>query len=316
MTHDEGVPRCRTKASARGPPAGPARRPHRTALLHEEPHTTYAELHDRATRLAPRAARARASGAGTGSRILGPQPSGVPGDPVRRPAAGAVFVPLNTRLAGPELRLPARRLRGRLLLYAPVQRGAGRRRGAAAGVATGGAGSPGRTQTTRRCWPGRLRAAGPGRWALDDPCLIMYTSGTTGRPKGATLTHGNIIWNASTCSSTPTSGADEVTLVSRPAVPHRRALNMTCLPTLLKGGTVVLEPSFDPDRTLELIARTGSPALFGVPAMYDADRRRAGLGRRRHLQPAHAAVRRGARCRPAPSAATSTAVSPSSRGTG
>jgi fatty-acyl-CoA synthase len=63
--------------------------------------------------------------------------------------------------------------------------------------------------------------------------------------------------------------SEETTLVSAPLF-HTAALNMTCLPTLLKGGTAVLESSFDPDRALELIARHRISCLFGVPAMYDA----------------------------------------------
>jgi fatty-acyl-CoA synthase len=103
---------------------------------------------------------------------------------------------------------------------------------------------------------------------LDDLCMIMYTSGTTGRPKGALLTHGNIIWNSLNVVVDVDIASDEVTLVSAPLF-HTAALNMTCLPTLLKGGTAVLEASFDAPRVLELIDRYKITCLFGVPAMYD-----------------------------------------------
>src|SRR5204863_9912268 len=105
--------------------------------------------------------------------------------------------------------------------------------------------------------------------SLDDTCLIMYTSGTTGRPKGATLTHGNITWNSINVLIDVDLGNDEVTLVVAPLF-HTAGLNMTCLPTLPKGGTVVLASAFDPAEVPELVARHRVTYMFGVPAMYDA----------------------------------------------
>jgi fatty-acyl-CoA synthase len=105
--------------------------------------------------------------------------------------------------------------------------------------------------------------------SLDDVCIVMYTSGTTGRPKGATLTHGNITWNAINVLVDADLRADEVTLVTAPMF-HTAALNMSVLPTLLKGGRVVIEPGFEPERALDLIAGEGVTCLFGVPAMYAA----------------------------------------------
>ncbi len=75
---------------------------------------------------------------------------------------------------------------------------------------------------------------------LEAPCMIMYTSGTTGRPKGAVLTHNNITWNCFNVLVDVDLRSDEVTLVTAPMF-HTAALNMTCLPTLLKGGQLVIE---------------------------------------------------------------------------
>jgi fatty-acyl-CoA synthase len=104
---------------------------------------------------------------------------------------------------------------------------------------------------------------------LDDPCLIMYTSGTTGRPKGAILTHHNITWNCVNVLVDLDVRSDEVTLVTAPMF-HTAALNMTCLPTLLKGGHLVIEPRFDADAVIETIARMRVTLLFGVPTMFTA----------------------------------------------
>jgi fatty-acyl-CoA synthase len=104
---------------------------------------------------------------------------------------------------------------------------------------------------------------------LDDVGIVMYTSGTTGRPKGATLTHGNVTWNALNVLVDADLRADEVTLVTAPMF-HTAALNMSVLPTLLKGGRVVIEAGFEPERALDLIDSEGVTCLFGVPAMYAA----------------------------------------------
>ena len=104
---------------------------------------------------------------------------------------------------------------------------------------------------------------------LEDPCLIMYTSGTTGRPKGAVLTHGNMTW---TCLNqvlgfdfTP----DERTLGLAPLF-HIGGLNGTLNPTLLRGGCVVLVRGFDPPATLAVIAEQRVTSFFAVPTMLDA----------------------------------------------
>ena len=92
--------------------------------------------------------------------------------------------------------------------------------------------------------------AGPGT-ALDepvgpdDPCMIMYTSGTTGGSKGAMLTHGNLTWNALNVLVDADFTTDEVALVVAPLF-HTAALNMLSLPALLKGGAVLIEPEFEP----------------------------------------------------------------------
>jgi fatty-acyl-CoA synthase len=104
---------------------------------------------------------------------------------------------------------------------------------------------------------------------VEKPCLIMYTSGTTGRPKGAILSHHNITWNCVNVLVDLDVVSDEVTLVTAPMF-HTAALNMTCLPTLLKGGHLVIEPRFDADSVIETIERMRITLLFGVPTMFAA----------------------------------------------
>ena len=92
---------------------------------------------------------------------------------------------------------------------------------------------------------------------LDDPAVIIYTSGTTGRPKGATLSHANITWNCVNVLVDTDLGGDEVALVCAPLF-HVAALNMITLPTIMKGGTVVLPGGFDPDVASSTSSATAS----------------------------------------------------------
>ncbi|MFV2194942.1 acyl-CoA synthetase [Nocardiopsis sp. LOL_012] len=250
----------------------PARRarssPERVAITHDGRSLTYAQLHERVTRLA---ASLRGLGVHRGDRVayLGTNHPALLETLFAAGTLGAVFVPLNTRLSAPELAYMLDDSGTRVLVHGAEQ--AERvallreRAGALTAVAVGGD-APGGYED--------LLAAAPAEpvdepVGLDDPCMIMYTSGTTGRPKGATLTHGNITWNCVNVLIDVDVTADEVTLVSAPMF-HTAALNMTCLPTILKGGRAVIEPGFDPARTIELFSTERVSWMFGVPAMFDA----------------------------------------------
>ncbi len=95
----------------------------------------------------------------------------------------------------------------------------------------------------------------------------MYTSGTTGRPKGAMLTHGNLFWNNVNALLAFDISHDDVSLVTAPLF-HIGGLNVTTLLTLHKGGQIVLMPAFDPGQALKLIADYQVTTMFGVPAMF------------------------------------------------
>ncbi|AGP61119.1 o-succinylbenzoate--CoA ligase [Streptomyces rapamycinicus] len=244
----------------------PARRarktPNRTALIHGERSTDYRTLHTRTNRLA-HALRAR--GIRRGDRIahLGPNHPAYLETLFAAGLLGAVFVPLNTRLTGPEIAYQLADSGAKALIHGAAQ----------AGLV---AGLPADTDV-RTCieigdtYEQALAAASAEPIdepvSPDDTCLIMYTSGTTGRPKGAMLTHSNIIWNAVNVLVDHDLFADERALVSAPLF-HTAGLNMITLPVLLKGGTCVLVEAFDPGTTLDLIERHRITFMFGVPAMF------------------------------------------------
>ena len=104
---------------------------------------------------------------------------------------------------------------------------------------------------------------------FDDPCLLMYTSGTTGQPKGAVLTHGNLFFNDVNVLIETDLTSHEVCLAVAPLF-HIAGLNGLVLPVILKGGTVEILPSFVPRRVLEVIRERQVTCMFGVPAMLDA----------------------------------------------
>jgi fatty-acyl-CoA synthase len=112
--------------------------------------------------------------------------------------------------------------------------------------------------------------------SLDDPCLIMYTSGTTGKPKGAVLTHGNMTWNATSQLLALDLGRSERTLALGPFF-HIGGLNGTVNPTLLRGGCVVIVRRFDPASVLEIIESERVSSFFAVPTMLDAMARDPGF---------------------------------------
>jgi fatty-acyl-CoA synthase len=101
----------------------------------------------------------------------------------------------------------------------------------------------------------------------DDPLLLVYTSGTTGKPKGALLTHANCFWtNLSFDLATGISGHD-VVLGVLPQF-HVGGWNVQSLLAWWKGARVVLERGFDPSRALELIESERVTTMMGVPANY------------------------------------------------
>ena len=94
----------------------------------------------------------------------------------------------------------------------------------------------------------------------------MFTSGTTGRPKGAMLTHGNIWWNNINVLLSYDVLANDVSLLVAPLF-HIGGLNVNSLVIWQKGGHIVLHRSFDPHRCLNDIAMHRVSTFFAVPAM-------------------------------------------------
>ncbi|MEA2273001.1 MAG: long-chain acyl-CoA synthetase, partial [Solirubrobacteraceae bacterium] len=104
----------------------------------------------------------------------------------------------------------------------------------------------------------------------DDTAVILYTSGTTGTPKGAELTHDNLQSNVEAILSTLIQiKPDDVVLG---ALPFFHSFGQTCglNSCMSAGGKLTLLPRFDPDKALEIIERDQVTIFEGVPTMYVA----------------------------------------------
>ncbi len=242
------------------------RAPGKAAIVHRERALTYRALHDGCGRFAAFVARRAGRGARVG--ILLPN---VPEHAVAylgAIAAGAIAVPMNLRLSTAELgyvlsdsgaslvvttrahherlaALPeAREVRTWVLLDDA--------RGEAVPFAAALEGAA-------------LPAPAPA--SRGDVACLLYTSGTTGSPKGAMISHGNTLFNAGSCRKTLGYREDDVGLVTLPLF-HVTGLHSQLVALLAAGATVVLQQEYETRTMLELVDRHGVTALFLVPAIY------------------------------------------------
>ena len=106
--------------------------------------------------------------------------------------------------------------------------------------------------------------------ADDDTAVILYTSGTTGQPKGAELTHANLLANTTTSIATLIQ-VDETDVILG-ALPLFHSFGQTCAMNVAvaAGAMLTLIPRFDPVKALEIMARDKVTVFEGVPTMYNA----------------------------------------------
>jgi len=104
----------------------------------------------------------------------------------------------------------------------------------------------------------------------EDTAVILYTSGTTGKPKGAELTHDNLARNTEVVATTLVEITEEDVLLG--ALPLFHSFGQTCglNASVYTGACLTMIPRFDPSRALEIVERDKVTIFEGVPTMYTA----------------------------------------------
>lgn len=178
---------------------------------------------------------------------------------------GAVMVPLNYRLAPRELRHivedcgPTLFIRERQFEAASTEAAASCRQ----------LFFDGEESVAELCRDARLSASPlPARGDFDAPVMILYTSGTTGAPKGAIITHRMLFWNSVNTALRLDITSSDVTLAFAPFF-HTGGWNVLTTPFLHHGARSILLKKFDADLALRLCEEKGVTVLFGVPTMMD-----------------------------------------------
>ncbi|TIQ98079.1 malonyl-CoA synthase [Mesorhizobium sp.] len=178
--------------------------------------------------------------------------------------AGAVFLPLNTAYTLPELDYFFRDAEPRLVVCDPEKVKDVQPLAASAGAATLTLGRDGQRTLADRA------ALQPADFAdlergPDDLAAILYTSGTTGRSKGAMLSHENLASNARVLVDYWRFSGDDVLIHALPIF-HTHGLFVATNVILMAGAKMLFERKFDPARVISLLPR--ATALMGVPTFY------------------------------------------------
>ncbi len=191
--------------------------------------------------------------------------------------AGAVFLPLNTAYTPAEIEYFLGDARPRVFVCEPQNRDKLQAVAMGAGVShveTLGVREDGSLLEAARAAPEIFEDVVRGP---DDLAAILYTSGTTGRSKGAMLSHDNLASNALTLADYWRFTQDDVLIHALP-IYHTHGLFVAMNTMLLAGGSMFFLPKLDPDLMLQLMGR-GATAMMGVPTFYTRLLQHPGLTR-------------------------------------
>lgn len=233
---------------------------------------TYAEVHNRVARLAGFFQDSLSVNHGDRVAVLSQNTSDIFEIQFACARLGAIFQPLNFRLTIPELAFIVSDAAPVVLIvdidFAEVGWELARRCGISHTInLRGDGGDSGYEQGIADARP----ITSMTEQTLDDVCAIMYTSGTTGRPKGATITHGMAFYNAANTLVPARIGSDSVQLVFLPLF-HIAALNAFANPVFYAAGTAIIMRTFTPCDALNAMndAALGITHMTAVPVMYQS----------------------------------------------
>jgi fatty-acyl-CoA synthase len=183
--------------------------------------------------------------------------------------SGVVLVPLNTRATAHEHRAVLEDCAAAALFYEAEHGATAAALAEVAGVrlrvrfGAGEGGDPEYRRLLERVPEEAVRGPRP---APEDPYCLLYTSGTTGRPKGVVIPHRMVAWNAYNTVVGWQLRESDVSPVFTPLY-HAGGLGVFLLPLFAVGGTVVLHRGFDAAEVLAAIEREGSTVILGVPTI-------------------------------------------------
>ena len=179
--------------------------------------------------------------------------------------AGAVYLPLNTAYMSAELDYFIGDCEPKLIVCDPAKRaGLARIAKARGGAAIETLDAEGKGSLSDTAGKAPKDFADVPR-EDDDLAAILYTSGTTGRSKGAILTHRNLTSNAQTLADYWRFSADDVLLHALPLY-HTHGLFVACNTLMLAGGSMIFLPKFDAGEVMRLLPK--ATAMMGVPTFY------------------------------------------------
>ena len=226
---------------------------------------TYAQLREAAGRMS---ALLAAHGVQPGDRV-GIMLPNVPAFPISfcgALAAGAVVVPMNPLLKSREVAYYLGDSGARVVLAWHPAAGEAAKGAADAGaqaIAVDSAAAADLIDDYSPSWPETERQD-------DDNAVILYTSGTTGQPKGAELTHAGLVRNAELTARTLLKNSSDDVIMG--CLPLFHVFGLTCglNASVAAAGTLTLLPRFDPAKALDIIERDAVTIFEGVPTMYAA----------------------------------------------
>ncbi|WP_338702668.1 long-chain fatty acid--CoA ligase [Streptomyces sp. Q6] len=240
------------------------RHPDKIGLVEGDQRYTFAELWLRARK---QAAALAGLGVRPGQKValMAPNTAEFPRAYYAALAAGAAVVPVHLLLSAQEVEHVLRDSGATLLLCHPAQAAAGEAAAAAVGIRTVLLGAEGELEKlTDAAEPIPTYATRDA----DDPAVVFYTSGTTGVPKGAVLSHLNLVMNATVDAFDCNEYSPDDTVLG--ALPLFHAFGQTAsLNAIWRAGkTLVLMPRFDAAKAIDLMVGENVTVFHGVPTMY------------------------------------------------